>query len=103
MSKTHMPVSQSEFVQSVRLAERYDMAAPVIHKLIRDGMQSFHFTYDESLILLNVTNRSGLENSLQLQLLKDLLLPSLSSESGHNEGKENEVIGKTDDADDTIS
>ena len=66
-------------------------------------MQSFYFTYDESLILLNVVNRSGLENSLQLQLLKDLLLPSLSSESGHNEEKENEVIGKTDDADDTIS
>jgi len=43
MSKTHMPVSQSEFVQSVRLAERYDMAAPVIHKLIRDGYAEFSF------------------------------------------------------------
>ena len=90
--------SNSQFIAMMKLAEQKNLSPKAVEAQIRNMMRYTTFTLPEATILLNITDRLQLEKSLQLELLKDLVIPAVNIEK-----ETREALGSVDDTEDVSS
>ena len=90
--------SNSQFITMMKLAEQKNLSPKAVEAQIRNMMRYTTFTLPEATILLNITDRLQLEKSLQLELLKDLVIPAVNIEK-----ETREALGSVDDTEDVSS
>lgn len=90
--------SNSQFITMMKLAEQKNLSPKDVEAQIRNMMRYTTFTLSEATILLNITDRLQLEKSLQLELLKDLVIPAVNIEK-----ETREALGSVDDTEDVSS
>ena len=90
--------SNSQFITMMKLAEQKNLSPKAVEAQIRNMMHYTTFTLPEATILLNITDRLQLEKSLQLELLKDLVIPAVNIEK-----ETREALGSVDDTEDVSS
>ena len=90
--------SNSQFITMMKLAEQKNLSPKAVEAQIRNMMRYTTFTLPEATILLNITDRLQLEKSLQLELLKDLVIPAVNIEK-----ETREALGSVGDTEDVSS
>ena len=94
--KQKLNVSNQQFIQAMKIAEKYKMSPEYVEEQIRSAMSYNKFDIGEATILLNITDRLELNRGSQAKLMQDLFRPMMN-ESADAETEETGVLGENED------